>query len=450
MKRVLKFVKQIITNAGILGAVVIVLTGCAHKERECTNGDRQIVVLAGINMDDHIRQQAEVFNQNQEIYQIEIKDYAVYENPRERLDFDIISGEVPDVLDMSYLDHDKYISKHLLCDLNMFMEQDVEFNRSLFFENVIQAMEVDGKLYYMMPFFTVGGLMGRSEDIRNGLSLSEMQEQESKYGADARAFYASNESVLRLLVESNYQDFIDWERGISLFDSDDFIEFLRYANTYPDVKSVMADESSKAKKIQAHKILYHNLYGFADVSSIVVYKEIMGGNIDFMGYPSLKKCGMTVQSALASHSFGITEGSDAKEGSWEFLKQLMSREYCVAQMEEYFTDGFPLRKDVFEDVIRKYTATEEYTDEYGHLISPVDGSVWIDGIEMETEPLKEEDISYIRKMIACIDHSGGNVSTSIMDIINEETALYFAGERDIDKTAETIQNRVSIYMSEQE
>jgi ABC-type glycerol-3-phosphate transport system substrate-binding protein len=448
MKKKQKFIRKKITVACIGIAALILLVGCGNKNS--TAGEKQTVTLAGINLDDHVRTQAEEFNQSQDSYTIEIKDYAEYENPTDQLNLDIISGEVPDLLDVSYLDYDRYISKDLLCDLNTFMEQDEELNRDVFFENVLEAMEEDGKLYYIMPFFTVGGLMGRTEDIENGMSLSELKEQEAKYGADARAFYYSNESVLNLLMESNYKDFVDWKQGTCSFDSDEFKELLSYAATYPDEQTMYNDDSSRTKKMQSHEILYSNLNGTVDLSELMVYKEIMGGSIDFMGYPSAQKSGIMIEQAFSSFALSITSGSEVKEGAWEFLKQLMSREYCVDQMEEYFTDGFPLRKDVFEDVVRKYTATEEYTDEYGHEISPVEGSLWLEGIEVETNPLKEEDIADVRKMIERIDHSGANASSPIMDIIEEESMRYFAGERDVDNTAETIQNRVSVYISEQE
>ena len=50
--------------------------------------------------------------------------------------------------------------------------------------------------------------------------------------------------------------------------------------------------------------------------------------------------------------------------------------------------------------------------------------------------------------MANITAVNGAVSTEIMNIINEEAAHYFAGQKTAEQVAETIQSRVWVYLSE--
>ena len=61
----------------------------------------------------------------------------------------IISGDMPDILDMSNLSVQIYQSKGLLEDLYPYMEHDPEIRKEDYFENVFEAISLDGKLPYL-------------------------------------------------------------------------------------------------------------------------------------------------------------------------------------------------------------------------------------------------------------------------------------------------------------
>lgn len=440
---------QTVILAAILGGILsLLLLGCA-RVRGSQDEDKQTIVFACIHPDIHIQKQVREFNSSQSEYQIEVKDYGRYKNPQERLDLDIVSGEIPDILDMSSLDFDQYSAKGLLCDLYAYMDADEEIGREDFIDNVLRAMEIDGRLYYMTPFFTVGGLMGRAQDTAEPLTLRRLKEMESRYGEGTKGFgHRSNIGILYMLTEADYKHFIDWETGVCHFDTEEFRELLEYACSYPDRQIVMQDTTEVAQEMREHKVLFKDLAGTPDLSNLFFYRDIFDAEVGFIGYPSRDGKGASAGRAYLSYAIGITVTSKQKEGAWEFLKTLMSEEYSVRQMEEYPTDGYPLRRDAFEAMVRKYTATQAYTDAYGHAISPVNGSIGLEGIESETIPLTEEDIAYLRGIIVAIDHAEGNFAPAVLAILTEEAQSYFDGRQEIDKTIENIQSRVSVYVSE--
>lgn len=429
----------------------LLLSGCG-REKETSGAET--VVFACINPNLHLQAHVREFNESQSKYQVEIKDYGKYENPQERLDLDIMAGEIPDILDMGKLDFDKYIAKGLLCDLYEYMDEDGEIDREDFIENILKAMEVDGKLYYMTSFFCVYGLMGRSEDCGRPLTVERLKQLEEQYGEGIKALgRCSNTSMLTILMEEDYKNFIDWDAGECHFDSGAFREILEYAGTYPDLQTVLESDSSDVKDMREHKILFHNLGIGEDFSNLVFQKYIFDAEVGFCGYPSQNGTGAAAGCSYIDFAAGITAMSEHKEGAWAFLRTLLTEEYAVKEMEgdyRYSPLGYPLQKDAFEAMVKKYTATESYTDAFGHTIYPIDGSLGTEGgITMETNPLTEEEIKYVRDMVAAVDHIKGNYSPAIMDIIEEEAQSYFDGRQDIDKTIENIQSRASIYVSEQ-
>ncbi len=65
-------------------------------------------------------------------------------------------------------------------------------------------------------------------------------------------------------------------------------------------------------------------------------------------------------------------------------------------------------------------------------------------------PLSEEEITVIRSIIDRIGicNSYDTVSEEIMNIIQEELKAYYAGDKAAKDTADVIQSRVKLYVSE--
>ena len=72
----------------------------------------------------------------------------------------------------------------------------------------------------------------------------------------------------------------------------------------------------------------------------------------------------------------------------------------------------------------------------------------MDGTETITT-FTQEDADTIRAIVDNTVVAVGYSSDQINNIINEEAAYYFNGEKSAQDVAATIQNRVSIYVSEQ-
>ena len=112
------------------------------------------------------------FNKKNEKYRIEIKDYEEFNTPEDynagllKLSTEIISGNVPDILLVNNLPYKQYIGKGLLEDLYPFIDADEALGgRDALMSNVLSALEKDGGLYQIAPYFSVITAVGSSSVV---------------------------------------------------------------------------------------------------------------------------------------------------------------------------------------------------------------------------------------------------------------------------------------------
>ena len=409
--------------------------------------DKVTITYAGTYVDDSIKSQAVKFNKSQDKYQIMVKDYSSYDDPTTQMNNDLLAGDIPDIIDLSSISAEKYISKGMLLDLYTMMDKDPDIKKDDFIDNVLKVMETDGKLYHITPTFGVNVLIGKTSDIggRDKFTVQDLIDLEQSKGGDTKAFYMrSNSSVLNMICTANYEDYIDWNTGKCSFNSDEFIKLLEYANTYPKDEDINWDEDyeSLPTQIRNGKVIFADIYSLG-MEEIELYNEMFQDDISFIGYPSDKSTGA---SASMNMDLGIYAKSKNVDGAWEFLKTFLTKDYTCNNNSIYYS-GFPLRKDALEYQIKRYSATEKYTDEYGNEIEPYQSSWGYDDLDVEIGPLSEDQVNKLREVIASVGHLYV-YNDDIMTIIADETGAYFSGQKSAKDVADIVQNRVSNYVNE--
>ena len=86
------------------------------------------------------------------------------------------------------------------------------------------------------------------------------------------------------------------------------------------------------------------------------------------------------------------------------------------------------------------------TDENGEKVY-YDQSTYIGDTEYTLEPLTQEQVDDFKSMVDGAS-VGSNYDTDIINIINEEAAAFFSGDKSAADVAALIQNRVGIYLGE--
>ncbi|MCR5283657.1 MAG: hypothetical protein K6E18_09830, partial [Lachnospiraceae bacterium] len=267
-------------------------------------------------------------------------------------------------------------------------------------------------------------------------------ELEKKY-KDSKAFSSDStkETVLSTLCMNMFDSFVDWDSGKCSFDSDEFVQILEYANTYQNADEINYDVmDSFVTNIRGKKHLFVELWALS-YEDVELYDALFEHKLAFTGYPSKEEG----YGARFNNVIGIYSKTPNVEGAWSFLKHLLSREYLSSSDYEH---GMPLRKDVFEDDMKRVTTTKTYTDDFGVERQPLDFSIGIaEDLEVPVKPLTKDQEQIIRDLVSGVSHRFSSDS-DIQAIIDEEAGALFSGQKSAKEVAGIIQNRVSTYVNE--
>lgn len=415
--------------------------------------EKQVIVLAGSYLDSDLRQQVINFNKKSDTYRIQIKDYSTYITGDDlmtrytQLNNDIIAGNIPDILAIDAMTpFDGYISKGLFMDINELFEKDETLNREDYLENVLDACSVDGKLYSIGFIFTVDSLAGKTSRL-NGKTSWNMDEFTSFaasldedmdliYGIDRNSFMSN-------YLYDNMGNFVNQSTGKVSFDNGEFAKALEFAKAnFPE--NINYDNVDDNFWIQYQRACYDDKAALASVylSNFSDFARIeqgqFGDDITMIGYPCEEGNGSCI--SLFSR-YAISSRSASTDGAWEFVKYFLSDE---AQRKTSY--GFPIKKNVFEEkakesMERPYWENEDGSKEY------YDNTYWLGDAEVTINPLTQDEVDEIKTFLMSVTKMS-NYSQNIMDIVTEESAPFFAGQKSAEDCANVVQSRVKMYISE--
>lgn len=406
--------------------------------------DKIVVTLAGQCVGDEIKKAIVQFNKENENYQIKYKDYGNEDDLYAKMNADIIAGNTPDIIVLLDDDASYYASKGFLEDLTPYFEKDTQIKETDLIPTVLDAMKVDDKLYYVAPSMNVYSLETRTSDVgkRMGWTFDEFKNFISKKGDDVNLFYSNNKSdILYSLLDGVLSDFVDWSTGECNFDGQDFKDVLQICN-----ENGVNQEVDWSEDMQLHenlfregKVLFRECS--VDVEEIQVAKQLFGEDVTYIGYPDHDKQGSYLSF---TNQVGIYSKSNVKDGAWQFVRTLMSKEYQGKTMDSSY---IPTRQDCFDLSVEAAMATKEYTNILGCKISPREGEVIYNNTSIKRSPLTQEEAD---QYVNIINSTKKKVTDDweLIEMIQEESKPYFAGERSLDETTEIIQNRVKTYVNE--
>ncbi|MBR4760310.1 MAG: extracellular solute-binding protein [Lachnospiraceae bacterium] len=393
---------------------------------------------------DEIKDEAIKFNKESDKYKIEFVDYGESEDAQTKMIADIMAGDAPDILDLSYVPIEPFAGKGILEDLIPYLEKDEVVSKDDLLPSAEKAMEMNGKLYYVSSSFNVKTVLASTKDVgdKTGWTFQELKELLDEKGEGVRPFYGqSKEETLGNFTHSCINDFIDWNTGECRFTSDDFKSILEVAGRGLDEETDYgADAPSEAELISKGQVLFQD--GYARMEDLQVFKNVTGTDATYIGYPCEDKNGSYFSF---NNQFGIYAKSKVKDGAWEFIRRFLTKEY---QAGDGYMFSNPTNKDAFEMYMKSRTATKAYKDEFGHRITPLEESWDYGGGHVNVGPLSPEEEKMYRDLI----NNTTKVVTfddTVLEIVKEEAAVYFKGQASIDEAADSIQNRVTTYVNEQ-
>ena len=391
--------------------------------------------------------QAVKFNMENENYRVKIKKYSD-DDYLTKLNADIISGNIPDILITdSQMNLQSYISKVLFCDMYEFIDSDSQLDRSDFLPNILSAFETEGKLYNFTSSFMISTVIGKASifkksgidfdrlaEIHEGLTEENPGDTEIFSGVDKSA-------VLQYGLRMSADSFIDYKTGECYFDSEEFIKLLEFANSFPSSAELNFDDNFW----QHLDTMYFDESVLLMMPMISCYGDYFcyergyfGDVVTAVGFPSVS--GEPGSAIFVNSGFAISAKSGNSDGAWQFIRTLLLPEF---QNE---TGDFPVRISALENKAKKEMNVAD-TDSYSPIITMGDWSLSSTKFISDIGKPAQEDIDRINKLVNSVSRLELYNST-IREIVSDESSAYFAGNRSAEQTAEMIQNRVKLYLTE--
>jgi len=423
--------------------------------------DNSVLKLAVFG-DHNIRAAVAEFNRTNPNYQINVVDYMAYSTEDDfyagimKFNTEIMAGNIPDIICLTGLPYEQFVSKGLLVDLYPLIDADPEFSRGDFVEGAFSAVEVNDGLYQIYPFFSVRTIIGNPNVLGTNIGWN-MNEFKAVLDANPNADiplgnWLTKTNFLQTVISLNIDEYIDWTTGTSYFNTASFVQLLEFANTFPPEpeppESFVVDGEVEQIPVLGPEDYpdrndAHNITNGRQIMAIMDFyafddypykKALFGGDLVFKGFPAENKTGI---SLYVDFALAITTKADGKEGAWQFLRTFLDKDYQLSNL----IMGFPTNKAAFEVMLEQ--AIEESHAEIIYQSLPP-------GMEpLAHLPITQDDIDSIT---ALFKSASGTVSWAIdpafMAIITESAEDYFYGNSSAQDAASVIQSRASIFVSE--
>ena len=433
---------------------------------------KKVLRLAVMNLYPFTSKMVSRFNRSNPNYRIEVTDYAQFNNYSSanedernaginRLQTEIIAGDMPDILDISLLSADRLGSKGLVEDLYPYMDADPELNRSDLLEHVIQAFEENGKLYQTVGNFYILTTAGLSRVVGDhiGWTMDEFQDAMSRLQAEnpnCTVFerYTTQDLALTFLLYLELENYVDWSSGECGFQSDGFIKLLEFVKSFPTVYSWETDGGADDYDTDTLLLMGLQLMkqcNFACFEDLQVNTAGLGGEpCTFVGYPT--ENGVGSMFAQIGNSFAITSSCADKDAAWQFIRQFFLPEY----QEQFLGEVFPTNRSVYEKMKSEATTTKYQRNpdgsfmlnEEGKRIEEDLGSMQVNGVTVPYRTASEEDVARVEEIINATTNIL-HTDDSLKRIIIDGALPYFADQRSVDEVVKLIQSKAMLYVNEQ-
>lgn len=414
--------------------------------------EKKILVLGTMSVDYNVRKQVIEFNKTNPEYRIEIKDYLNdistdgYEAAMEQMNTDIVSGSCPDLIDLSGANMQQYIAKGILADLYPLIDADEEIHREDFLDNIMHAYETDGKLYALPPRFCINTVIGKRVYFgdRKSITLGELMDITRDMPEDMELYeYATKDSIIMWNTMMNMGQYVNWSTGECKFNSDDFVKVLEFANSFEREYNFEGEQISTPTKIREDKVLMINS-SISSMQEYQMFRDMFSEAMTFVGYPTTKDNGSFISNG--GTLLALSAKSPYQEGAWQFLRKNYTKEE-QEKTEGGMSYGFPIMKSALEQKFAKDMEDEYYEDAEGNKHKRPKTTWGYDDFSVEIYAATEQDVAMVRDLIDTLD-TVYQYDEKINQIIMEESAPYFEGQKSAKEVADIIQSRVQIYVNE--
>jgi multiple sugar transport system substrate-binding protein len=359
---------------------------------------------------------------------------ADLEKYRNAINTDLMSGKGADIISVGELNYENYADKGVLADLGALMEKDPEFDPAKLFGNVMDAANGGGKKVVAPIWFGIHAVTSPLEPEQLKVddaswTWSDLLHQGEELAKDLPGDLEimggkAPAALLREIVLSNYDHYINQEEKTASFDTGEFVGLLNQLKELYGA-GMLSDNFDKAienRVVFSNELLAIPMFALETLQSKrQIWKQPGSG----------KQSGLRFSSNMM---LAINAKSGVTDEAWKFMSYLLSEE---AQSKPGMWVGLPMNKAA--------VAVKLQGNGSG-IVTPTTTDKSSSNTEVPAEVTAQE----AERLMAYIGQPGyfQGSDPRLLDIVETETAAFFAGEKTAETVAKLIQNRAKTYLNE--
>jgi len=382
------------------------------------------------------------------------------EDAVKKLNTEIVAGTGPDLIVMDGLPFSSYIRKGLLLDVTDYLAQYGA--QEPLFDNVIDALKVDGKAYVVPATFGVPRLAGKESSISGMTDLSGIgagvEALRKEHPGDDIIGMCGADTIMKRFALTSAPLWIGDNGSLDREAIGTFLEQIKRIydaqmdGIRPEIVQSYEEEEDRGRSSGEIRVDWNladdifeyisdsrylisgwvdTAYGYLESSSIAKTK----GYEDSIIIPMQGECsGLFLPKTL----LGISATSAQIEDAREFMGFFLSAE---AQANYY---RLPVNQKAYD---MQFTPDENYLGEdraYSYLSLATDDGI---AVEFIVYYPTDEQIADFKKELALVDTA--YLPDSVLeDAVFTSGAVYIRGEQTLDEALDEIEKQVAIYMAE--
>ncbi len=368
-------------------------------------------------------------------------DATTLEKYTTSINTELMTGKGADIILLSNLPYDNYAQKNLLVDYNTLIAKDKSFNKDNYYNNVIDALSINGKNYAMPVSFGIS-VLSANKSILDSKNISidsktwtwtdfENIAKQVAGGTGADKKYAlanmTEANLVSRMLSSSYSSFVDEKNKTAKFDSKEFTDLLTVAKDMVDQQLVNTTTSSSRVNDAAGR--GSTVFNIQSIDSPMMFgtaKMIYGTDASYYSIPGTSGSLTFTSDTL----YGINSKSKYQSEAWDFIKFILSDSIQSGRQ----LGGFPVNKNALNTLLTNALSQSQTASSAGST-----NSFRIN--------FTQTDSDLVKQFASSVNiYSGTN--SKILSIVQEEIPSFFSGQKTAEDVAKTIQNRVNTYLKE--
>ncbi len=436
----------------ILLSLLLTLSACSPEEVDAApstgDSDGERVLTIGVFGMSNFEIYAGKFRRSVERdFSIKLINYRRGDTSEEtaiaRLNAELAAGEGPDIIDFdTMMSRDAYAKSGFLRDMSDYFYS--EFRLDDFF--ILDKLNRGEALYFLPSHFTIATAFGQPSVFGDKSSWTIADyERLSKLPQFAGDPADNRESFMNKLQESVIPRWVDLEGATCCFDNGEFAEALRFAKT-------LSDDPISLNALPETLVAEGDmLYCEAWIESPFEIRDIertLGGPAAYVGFPTIDG---TLGTMLFTYALtGVNINTKNADLAWEFIRYLLAEDEMIYDKRAWF--DIPLLKDAVRYKIEYML--DPYAEFAGKTITVnSDGTFEVDGVHQDLtyDPTPLITESQAETLYRLIDQAEFvyEYNAAVYNIIENAAQRYFSDACTLEEAEKEVQQRVSIYLSEQ-